>query len=701
MHCNVVTFLESGPGTKISIEGPVHVSGIDMDIIDLDVGITHPFSGQTIYTGFDVKGIFISRGLAQGVRDLLPESIATTRLGGPLLGSLLYGHSYQLKLMNADGYTDLWNGDEYYPITVPIFSYVPGELGTKPYTNEAPTINPYKVFAKGLPVNSDLSSVSASDRLYFPAGSKLVRHYKIKYGLNILENGIDFNYAVDACWEPPLHKPPTSVPGDFPLNANQDEPVIRSVEITGNTLTTIDGSFKVTVSAFDHQGDSLTVNVFAPEVISGWIPLSPAGSGKWSRTIVNHLGPDAGFYTYNEDGGGWTFLWASVRDNKGNESLQCVFLDVEQKQTPDWTNPVQIASNDPSSFVYDSPRCAFDSSGQLHLIFRKHYMNFDQKDQFIYWRSGQGTAHVMSFPTADPNYYPEAPDIAIDNTSGMVCVVFFNRNGSPPLGRASYFSFTGDPPATPAVNDFSSVYSNDPQIEATDSQVYVCWISGAVTAERELYGGQGFPPATPMKLTDEDTRAPFDPQLCLSDETPVIAYRNGPIGPPEDEYIINVKYGFSAPGVDDWNAYIGEEPTTFSVDSNGSDIGLVVTLDDYNHEQDLGIWHLEWPAGSEPDPDGFKLFVWNYWDVVSVNSAQVLYDSLGSGMVFYQFSQWGFDPCYTWTGYLPSSAPHVDPGIITGCNLAQGSFHAEISSDGEIAMAFADIGGSLYYTTAN
>ena len=84
-----------------------------------------------------------------------------------------------------------------------------------------------------------------------------------------------------------------------------------------------------------------------------------------------------------------------------------------------------------------------------------------------------------------------------------------------------------------------------------------------------------------------------------------------------------------------------------------------------------------------------------------VEELQVLYDSLGSGMVFYQFSQWGFDPCYTWTGYLPSSAPHVDPGIITGCNLAQGSFHAEISSDGEIAMAFADIGGSLYYTTAN
>ena len=65
MHLNALPFLEPPPLLHITLES-LEFNG---NIIEVDIGLRHPFLGLTEFTGFDVCGIFISSGSFSGYAD--------------------------------------------------------------------------------------------------------------------------------------------------------------------------------------------------------------------------------------------------------------------------------------------------------------------------------------------------------------------------------------------------------------------------------------------------------------------------------------------------------------------------------------------------------------------------------------------------------------------------------------------------------
>lgn len=111
--------------------------------------------------------------------------------------------------------------------------YTDGLLGAPDsYADYNSTLNAYKYFCDDLETNDPLSNVTLADRGMFSAGQKNIRHYSIEIG----NDGLVFNYAVDACWMFPSGDPPYAVPDDFPVAANRAEAWRVEVTEEGNTL---------------------------------------------------------------------------------------------------------------------------------------------------------------------------------------------------------------------------------------------------------------------------------------------------------------------------------------------------------------------------------------------------------------------------------------------------------------------------------
>ncbi len=135
--------------------------------------------------------------------------------------------------MNPDGFTRWWNPSEF-PQDGTIFGYKDGLLGTTDSIADFNcTLNGYKYFCDDLDdSDAPLTDVTLAGRGMFSAGQKNVRHYTIELG----EDGLIFNYAVDAAWQFPSGDPPYTAPDDFLMTANRDEPWRIDIEETGNTL---------------------------------------------------------------------------------------------------------------------------------------------------------------------------------------------------------------------------------------------------------------------------------------------------------------------------------------------------------------------------------------------------------------------------------------------------------------------------------
>ena len=216
MHLNAVPFLEGPPLVNLSIESDIVFNG---NMLDVDIGLRHPFLGLNEFTGFDVRGILISNGNLTGFDD-------------PALRLALTGST---RLRNADGYTRWWNPNEFpYDSTAAIFGYKDGLLGAPDSDADFNcTLNGYKYFSDDLGINDGLDELNPAHRGYFKAGSKNVRHYAMQLGTE----GLVFNYAVDASWEFPVDPPPYSnVPEAFALEANAPESHRITVEEQFNDM---------------------------------------------------------------------------------------------------------------------------------------------------------------------------------------------------------------------------------------------------------------------------------------------------------------------------------------------------------------------------------------------------------------------------------------------------------------------------------
>jgi len=277
LHLNTIKFLEpNGQVGLVQLVGGLNWNN-DKTVLDIDIRITHPFPGAMHFSGFDVKGILITKGTMEVQSD--PE--------------LIMSGADELRLMNADGYTRWWNPREF--VGNNVFSYIDGALGFKDSVwHFSSTLNGYKYFCDTLGPNAPVNSLDTSDRGVFRAGSSNMRHYT----LSVPSLGqLRYNYAIDASWKRALVKPP-EVPDDFPPEANQPEPWHISTTIVENTLYYDED--------LGEQGGELTLDVF----VYDWQNPSeaPAGSiervsGEWpglfDPTSAEYVSSQAGYSTWS------------------------------------------------------------------------------------------------------------------------------------------------------------------------------------------------------------------------------------------------------------------------------------------------------------------------------------------------------------------------------------------------------------------
>lgn len=270
MHLNALKYLETPTTTLVSLEGPVKVVG---DVLKVNIGITHPLP-QKIYTGFDVRGILITRG-------------SVNFIGGYILPG-----QNDLRLLNADGYTRYWNPTEFTGS-----GYQDGILGTPNFVGDFnATVNGFKYFADGLGATDSFEDFSSPLRGAFTSGKKNVRHYEIKIG----GAGLLFNYAVDASWAMPDKTPPT-IPDDFDVNKANCKEAWKVISRIENHLSPGGGECNVWVDVYDRQGISTIDAVYlnAPSICLGLKQFgSPVDHGDYVTywlAITNELkniGPD-------------------------------------------------------------------------------------------------------------------------------------------------------------------------------------------------------------------------------------------------------------------------------------------------------------------------------------------------------------------------------------------------------------------------
>ncbi len=254
MHLNALFFIEPPAGKNLTIEN-LHFSG---DTIDLDIGLRHPFLGMTEFTGFDVKGILISDGSIGGFADT----------------DLLLPGPGNFRLLNPDGLTRWWNPSEFPVNAGNMFSYKDGLFGS-PYAQAGftATVNGYKYFTDSLTdPDSPMTDVNPIMRGLFSAGKKNTRHYKIQMG----DDGISFNYAIDASWEFPSGTQPWEAPGDFDPGANGPEPWFVSTYVDENSLwndgQNSGGHLKLSVEAYDwFNADQDLLSIESP---GNFIPMT-------------------------------------------------------------------------------------------------------------------------------------------------------------------------------------------------------------------------------------------------------------------------------------------------------------------------------------------------------------------------------------------------------------------------------------------
>ena len=292
LHLNALPFLEPPPLINLTIEN-LQFNG---NMIEVDIGLRHPFLGLNQFTGFDVCGIFITNGSLTGFDD------SFLRMAG----------EGDTRLLNPDGLTRWWNPNEFPVNTGTIFAYNDGLLGAPDsFADYNCTINGYKYFCDDLDDPADpLDEITLSNRGLFSAGQKNVRHYILELGTD----GLIFNYAIDANWIFPSGEPPWDVPNSFGPDANRPEAYRLSIHEIENTLFYEDdesfgGKLFLLIDVYDWSDPGLNiVTVEAPSVLSAVTETTPYDGGLGYSTYMVDL------YGATPDSSGPLDILISVED---------------------------------------------------------------------------------------------------------------------------------------------------------------------------------------------------------------------------------------------------------------------------------------------------------------------------------------------------------------------------------------------------
>ena len=298
--------------------------------------------------------------------------------------AIIYAGKTETYLLNADGLTRWWNPTEFpYNPATPVDGYIDGALGTPDAVADySSTINGYKYFADGLGPNDNLTVLDPVARGVFSAGTKNIRHYSIHLG-----GGLIFNYAVDACWVPPIGPPPITVPDDFPPTANKPE--AWRIDLTSTNTLFYDnfsgiggGNLHLKIDVYDHFNAGK--NTIKAESLSGLGPAStpdatPGGVGYSTYQL------DLPGNTLTENG--WIDLLIEVQSDAAGYNgklpgvpVSTYFLEsfYVQKSAPlEYVlvfpkPPVQISDSSWFSCDNEWPRAIEDASGQIIIAWQQN-----------------------------------------------------------------------------------------------------------------------------------------------------------------------------------------------------------------------------------------------------------------------------------------------------------------------------------------
>jgi len=266
MHFNMVHILETTCADCLIIN---NLQPLPDGAISIDLTLKHPFPGLEQFTGFDVRGILVT-----GSDYEFPES-----------GRKIAWGNQNLKLLNADGYTSLFNPTDFpeNPDVPYILRYTKGKYASDT-ADLTSTLNPFLAYSEDQPRRIFLAGTSQTQTaiLQLPTGP------------------IRFGYAVDASWFPPdgdVIDPLT----DFPPEANSLEAYKISVNTDLELPPYTGSSVPIEVEIWDHQGPETisSVKIESPDVFNGEVALAystttPENSAIFTGLLVNELGTGQG-----------------------------------------------------------------------------------------------------------------------------------------------------------------------------------------------------------------------------------------------------------------------------------------------------------------------------------------------------------------------------------------------------------------------
>lgn len=280
VHINLLPVLEPPVNEKLCVTD-ISFDGL---ICDFNLNLTHPFPGESQFTGFDCCGIIFTKGTVTGFHD------SDLRMAG----------DGETRVLNPDGYTRWWNPPGFSIPGPPVLRYHDGLMGLPHETAEFDcTLNAYKLFSNDLGADDDVLDLDPTNRNPFLHSVVLTRHYTIDFA-----GGLVLNYAVDVNWEMPIGQVPYDL-DDFPMEANRAEAWAYTVTELENSLwnpypdgDTSGGDLSLAIEIWDHQNADLnTVWVDSPGNFTFTSTSTPISGGPGYSTYqvdINGATPDFG-----------------------------------------------------------------------------------------------------------------------------------------------------------------------------------------------------------------------------------------------------------------------------------------------------------------------------------------------------------------------------------------------------------------------
>jgi len=367
VHFNVRKFAEEGPCTNC-----LKITAVEFypdDILGVDIKVSHPFPGLDQFTGFDVRGIVIFNGShvwpSHGL--IMPDS------------SMGDG-----ELLNADGYTRLYNPVEYPPGStgVGLWEYSKGKLA--PDVELTGSLNGYIAYMRDEP------------RRIFQTSQTETRTYMIQKP----DGPFLFGYALDCSWDlpdPELTGDPEiiDVPDDFSISANCPEAYMLSTSATEGLNDEGTGIAQILLDVYDWQGNGsdADVHVECPDIFDGLGTMNYEQSGPdYDRFIIDVTNENmvpVGNYPY--------LISASDVEPGAVDAMRIAYMTGSIEVTVvmvEFFDPVALATADPLSaapleFVQFNDDGSYDPDGGDIVLYE-----WDWDNDGVYDQEGESQQHA-------------------------------------------------------------------------------------------------------------------------------------------------------------------------------------------------------------------------------------------------------------------------------------------------------------------